>query len=197
MKTIAGTLWGQDKKTLLLTYNRIIKPILTYVAPIWYPTSSRIKISRLQTIQNKALRIIASCILKRDIQHLHSECQVLPNSDHLCMLSAHFYARALRPKHPSNTLITPHPGPNPARAGLPQTTIAADVAGLIEADGDPYAYKEAIKMIHTNAVSNHLAFRPINRVLVLPAQDISASEADLLRHHHTTLAQLRSAWPLL
>jgi len=194
MKALAGTSWGQDKETLLPTYNSIIKPILTYASPVWYPATSNTIITKLQTIQNKALRITTGCVLKTDIQHLHSECQVLPISDNLRMLCAQFYASALRPTHPSNLLVTAQPGPRPARAGLLQTKVAADVSGLTEAEGsiDPERYKETIKNIHTNAVSNHLVSRPPNKILQLPAPDISASEVDLPRLHRTTLAQLRS-----
>ena len=56
----------------------------------------------------------------------------------------------------------------------------------------PGAYKEDLKTIHTNVVSNHLASRPTNRVLQCPAPDIFASETVLPRRHRTTLAQLRS-----
>ena len=196
MKAIAGTSWGQDKETLLLTYNSIIKPILTYASPIWYPAISKTftNINKLQVIQNTALRITTGCVLKTDTQHLHSECKVLPVRDHLRMLSAQFYASALRPNHPSNQLVTAHPGPRTSRIGLLQTTVAADVVGLTEADGsvDPEGYRAVVGSIHTNAVSNHLTHRRENRVLQQPAPDISASEVDLPRHHRTTLAQLRS-----
>jgi len=80
MKALAGTSWGQDKETLLLTYNSIIKPILTYASPVWYPATSNTNITKLQTIQNNALRITTGCVLKTDMQHLHSECQILPIS---------------------------------------------------------------------------------------------------------------------
>ena len=74
---------GQDKETLLLTYNSIIKTILSYASPIWYPEVSKTNLDKLQIIQNKALRIATGCVLKSDIQHLHSECKVLPVADHL------------------------------------------------------------------------------------------------------------------
>ena len=103
-----------------------------------------------------------------------------------------FQAIALRPNYPSKPSVTTHPGPRPARSGLLQTTVAADINGLIEADCsiEPNAYKETIKIIYTKAVLNHFAFRSINKVLQLPAPDIFASEADLPRHRRTTLAQL-------
>ena len=194
MKALAGTTWGQDKETLLLTYNSIIKPILSYASPIWFPAASRSNLDKLQIIQNKALRIATGCVLKSDIQHLHSECKVLPVADHLRMLSAQFFAGALRPNHPSRPLVTAYPGPRPTQAKLLQTSVAADVVGYTEPDGsiDPGEYKNIIKSIHTNIVSSHLASRPPNKVLQRRPPDISASEAELPRHHRATLAQLRS-----
>ena len=196
MKVITGTSWGQDKETLLLTFSSLIKPILSYASAIWYPIISKTSanIDKLQSVQNKALRIATGCVLKTDVQHLHSECKVLPVRDHLRMQSAQFYAGALRPNHPSHLLVTTHPGPRPSRAGLLQTTVAADVAGLTQEDGsmNPDDYKSALKIIHTNAVSNHLASRPINRVLHRHPPEVSPTEAALPRYHRTTLAQLRS-----
>ena len=72
MKMIPGTSWAHDKETLLLTYNRIIKPIGIYIPPVWYPAISWTNISKIQIIQNKALRISTVGFLKTDIQHLHS-----------------------------------------------------------------------------------------------------------------------------
>ena len=57
---------------------------------------------------------------------------------------------------------------------------------------DTDAYKEGLKTIHTNVVSNHRASHPTNRVLQRSAPDISASETVLPRRYRTTLAQLRS-----
>ena len=72
MKMIPGTSWAHDKETLLLTYNRIIKPIGIYIPPVWHPEISWTNISKIQIIQNKALRISTVGLLKTDLQHLHS-----------------------------------------------------------------------------------------------------------------------------
>ena len=35
LKALAGSSWGQDKETLLLTYNALGKSIASYAAPVW------------------------------------------------------------------------------------------------------------------------------------------------------------------
>ena len=40
LKALAETSWGQDKETLLITYQSICRSILEYATPIWSPQSS-------------------------------------------------------------------------------------------------------------------------------------------------------------
>ena len=49
LKTLAGSSWGQEKGTLLLTYNSLVKSIASYAAPVW-------RFKKIQTAQNAALR---------------------------------------------------------------------------------------------------------------------------------------------
>ena len=166
LKALAGTSWGQDKETIMLTFQSLIKPILSYAAPVWFPATCRTNIDRLQRVQNQALRIASGSLLKADIQHLHSETSTLPLADHLKMLCAQFLAGALRPEHPSHTLVTQDPGPRP-RIPLLQSTFQPAVAEFLEGDGttDPANHRATIKGIHTAAVASHLAGRAPNRVL--------------------------------
>jgi hypothetical protein len=55
LKALAGFTWGQDRKTLLLTWKALIKPILDYCAPIFKPNTSATNIQKLQVMQNSAL----------------------------------------------------------------------------------------------------------------------------------------------
>ena len=41
LEAFTRTAWGQDKETVLLTFKAIIKPILSYAVPIWFPATSR------------------------------------------------------------------------------------------------------------------------------------------------------------
>ena len=195
LKALTGTTWGQDKETILLTYKAIIKPIISYAAPIWFPTTSRTNIAKLQRIQNQALRTASGSIMMSDIQHLHSETEILPLAEHLSMLCSQFLVSALRPSHPSFDLVTLDPGPRP-RKPLLQTIFGPSVAEVLEEDGttDPANYRPAIRAVHTAAVDRHLASRDHNKVLLRPAPSVSASELLLPRHYRTTLSQLRSGY---
>ena len=193
LKALAGTSWGQDKETILLTFNAIIKPVLSYAAPVWFPATCRTNVEKLQRVQNQALRIASGSLLKADIQHLHSETSVLPLSDHLSLLCAQFLAGALRPAHPSHALVTQDPGPR-NRIPLLQSAFRPAVASFLEDDGtaDPSNHRATISGIHTAAVRAHLTSRAPNRVLQRQAPTISSTELALPRHHRTTLSQLRS-----
>ena len=63
LKALAGVSFGQSKETLLLTYTMMIKPVINYCAPVWYPNASGTAIRGLQTVQNAALRIATSSLL--------------------------------------------------------------------------------------------------------------------------------------
>jgi hypothetical protein len=59
LKDIDGQDWG-DKETLLLTYNTLVKPVITNGAPIWYPSNEpdSSAIQGLQRVQNNPMQII-------------------------------------------------------------------------------------------------------------------------------------------
>ena len=194
IKALAGTTWGHQKETLSLTYKSLIKPIITYAAPVWHPHISSTNLKSLQIIQNKALRAITGNLLMADIPHLHSETQTLPIKNHLDLLCTQFLANALHPDHPSHPYVTLNPGPrHDRRIKTLQSTYADKLTdwttdGTISSDDR----KVILKDLHTEAVTTYLHDAPPNRVLGGPPPDIDPSERTLSRHHRTTLAQLRS-----
>ena len=56
LKALAGSSWGQDKETLLLTYNALGNSIACYAAPVWGTNASDSSFKKTQTAQNAALR---------------------------------------------------------------------------------------------------------------------------------------------
>jgi hypothetical protein len=50
LKALAGTSWGQQKETLLITFKCLILSIINYAAPIWFPNASKTSIECLQVI---------------------------------------------------------------------------------------------------------------------------------------------------
>ena len=86
LKALAGVSWGQSKEVLLLTYQMLIKPILSYAVPVWFPNAPTTAVSTLQSIQNSALRIATGSLKMASTDHLHQEASVLPVRAHLSML---------------------------------------------------------------------------------------------------------------
>ena len=56
LKALAGSSWGQDKETLLLTYNALGKSITSYAAPVWSTNARDSSFKKIQTAQNVVLR---------------------------------------------------------------------------------------------------------------------------------------------
>ena len=56
LNALAGSSWGQDMETLLLTYNALGKFIASYTAPVWITNASDSSFKKIQTAQNAALR---------------------------------------------------------------------------------------------------------------------------------------------
>ena len=57
LKALAGTTWGQQKETTLMTYKAIGKSVANYGAPVWSTNASVTSIGKIQIAQNEALRI--------------------------------------------------------------------------------------------------------------------------------------------
>ena len=49
LKALAGSSWGQEKETLLLTYNTLGKSIASYAAPVWSTNASDSSNDKIQT----------------------------------------------------------------------------------------------------------------------------------------------------
>ena len=88
MKALAGTSWGQDSKTLLITYKALIRSKMDYAAPVWVPNVKPTPLARLQSIQNAGLRIATGALKMTPPDHLHSEAKMLKVDEHLKLLAA-------------------------------------------------------------------------------------------------------------
>ena len=131
-----------------------------------------------------------------DVHHLHHETKILPISDHLKMLNTQFLATALQPNHPSHRQVTLPPGPRSSTRIPTLQSAYFDQLRHLTVDGiiPPDTIKTALKDIHTRTVTDFLSRANPNKVLGTPPPDIAASEAELPRHHRTTLSQLRSGY---
>ena len=99
LMALTGTNWGQQKETIIITYNSFIQSLFMYAAPIWFPSTSPSHIQKLQTIQNSALRIATGCVKITSIDDLHEETEMLTDQDHLSLISFQYLDRALQPNN--------------------------------------------------------------------------------------------------
>jgi hypothetical protein len=118
LKALAGTSWGQQKETLLITFKCLMLSIINYAAPIWFPNASKTSIAILQVIQNAALRVVTGNLKMSNIDHLHSETKVLKVGPHLEMLCSQFLANALQDLHISHQVVTQPQGPQKMKETL-------------------------------------------------------------------------------
>ena len=95
LKALAGTNWGQQKETLLLTYKALGRSIAYYAAPVWSTNASNTNLEKIQRTQNEALRIIIGSHKMSSIDHLHSETKMLLVKDHLNLLSVQYIVHCL------------------------------------------------------------------------------------------------------
>ena len=77
LKALAGTNWGQQKETLLMTYKALGRLIANYAAPVWSINASETNIGKIQRAQNEALRIITGSHKMSSIDHIHSKTKML------------------------------------------------------------------------------------------------------------------------
>ena len=194
LKALAGSTWGQDRDTLLLTFGALIKPIITYACPAWFPNISKTNITRLQTLQNSALRIATGCHKMTKEDHLHQECQVLPVFDSLSLLCRQFLLSALRTDHPSHGVVTAPSGPRPIKKTL-QSAYVDDISHLLTDDICPEEdYRPGIKTLHTEAVSTAIRSLKNNEVLNAPPPPLHEDCFKLPRPQTSVLSQLRSGY---
>ena len=194
LRALADSSFGHDKECLTQTFKALIRPFFDYAAPIVYPNYSPTSIHRLQLIQNKCLRLITGSHNASSIDHLHSETQIIPVGRHLHMLSAQYLARALNPSHPSHHLVVTPPPPGQRKLKETLRSKCIDSVRPFLQDGVVGAgrVREALREIHTGAVSDAISSYSPNRVLGVAPPDIDGSEAELPRLTRCVLSQLRS-----
>ena len=74
LKALAGTSWGQQKETLLMTYKAVRRSIINYAAPVWSTNLRDTNYRNIQYTQNEALRMSS-------VNHIHVEAKMLKVRD--------------------------------------------------------------------------------------------------------------------
>ena len=113
LKVLAGSSWGQDKDTLLLTYNALGKSIASYAAPVWSTNASDLSFKKIQAVQNAALRTETGAHKMASIDDLHQESLTLRVNDYSDMLSAQNLVNCQEEDHVSHDITIQEPKPRP------------------------------------------------------------------------------------
>ena len=77
LRVIKGTNWGADKKTMLNIYTAVILSKIEYGSEAYHSASDK-QLGKLQTLQNRALRIILGAVQCTEVVTLHAEAGLYP-----------------------------------------------------------------------------------------------------------------------
>ena len=90
LKALAGTSWGQQKETLLMTYKAVGRSIINYAALVWSTTLRHTNYINNQYTQNETMRIATGCHRISSVDHLHTEAKMLKVREHPELLFAQY-----------------------------------------------------------------------------------------------------------
>ena len=189
LKALAGTSWGQQKETLLMTYKAVGRSIINYAAPVRSTNLRDTNYRSIQYTQNEALRIATGCHKMSSVDHLHAEAKMLKVREHSELLSAQYLARCLEPGNVCHSITTRETPKRRMKETL-FTRHRNTVEPMMLADNR----KEILHAIHTDAVNKAVKDQKNNIVLDDLPHPINDSERDLTRKERATLAQLRSGY---
>ena len=188
LKALAGTSWGQQKETLLITYKAVGRSIINYAAPVWSPNLHDTNYRIIQYTQNEALRIPTGCHKMSSIDHLHTEAEMLKVKEHSELLSAQYLARCLEPGNVCHPITRATPDRHM------KETLYTRHRNTVEPMMVKNDRKATLQALHTAAVVKAVQCHERNVVLDGRPPPINNSEKELTRKERSTLAQLRSGY---
>ena len=142
LKALAGSSWGQEQETLLLTYNALGKSIASYAAPVCSTNKTDSSYRKIQTAQNESLRTATGAHKMASIDHLHQVSLTLKVKDHVC-----------------HGITTQEPRPRPMKETLHSRHHSTVLPRL------GASRKESFRNLHTHAVDSDNKLLGNNRVL--------------------------------
>ena len=90
----------------MATYKAVMRPALEYASSIWSPLASSTSITKLQVMQNAALRTATGCTQDTNIQHLNDKPLILPIREHIQLHASQSKQKTQHPSHPLHKHIT-------------------------------------------------------------------------------------------
>ena len=114
LKALAGSSWGQEKATLLLTYTHWEKSTVSYAAPVWSTNVSDSSYKKkIKKAQNASLRTATGSHKMASIDHLRQESLTLKVKYHSDMLSVQYIVNCMSWHHNSKAKTYNHEGDSP------------------------------------------------------------------------------------
>ena len=184
LQALAGTSWGQQKETLLMTYKAVWRSIINYAAPVWSTNLRDTNYRNIKYTQNEVLRIATGCQKMSSVDHLHVEAEMLKVSEHSELLSAQYLARCLEPENVCHSITTRETPKSRMKETL-FTRHRNTVKPKMLADNR----KATLQAIHTDAVNTAVKDQNKNIVFDHLPHPINDSEKYQTRKERATLAQ--------
>ena len=163
LNVMAGTDWGQDKQTLIITYKTIVRSVLEYGSPIWSPAINETSWTKLQRVKNSALKVATGTYHNTQEEHIHRETKVLALRDHGRMITERYLAACHLPGHPGRKHLDRPPPHRPLK--LTTLSYKEDVSPVFNSFDESNDYKLAKKAIHTRFVEKAINNYKPNLVL--------------------------------
>ena len=186
LKALAGTTWGKQKETLLLTYKALGRSIANYATPVWSTNASDTSLEKIQRTHVEAIRIITGSHMMSSIHHLHSETKMLLVKDHLNLLSVQYLVHCLDTEDVCHHIT---------KMDHPSREMKDSLFIRHNQTVEPFlsnTKKASIQAVHTSFVNTAIDTMTDNRVLHFRPPPSNDEETYLTRRQRATLSQLRS-----
>ena len=100
LKALAGTNWGQQKETLLMTYKALGRPIANYAAPVWSTNASEDHLNLLSA------QYLVHCLDTENVCHHITKMELPPREMKESIFTRHY--QTLLPRLANNRKDTLH-----------------------------------------------------------------------------------------
>ena len=78
LRCISASSWGPSKVSLSLLYKALLRPLLTYASPGWFPFLRTTNCTKLERLLRAASRAINGCLSSSPVSLLLSEASLPP-----------------------------------------------------------------------------------------------------------------------
>ena len=103
LKSIFNRRSALSTKNKILVYKQLIRPVMTYACPVWSNTSNS-NFSKLQVVQNKAIKIIYNTPFYTNLKKLHNKYSIPTIKEYVHSHTVNYYKKISR-QH-TNPLIS-------------------------------------------------------------------------------------------